>query len=217
MKYENARDVLPEDLLKEVQRFVSGRILYIPSGGGIEETTSYKKDLLKRNQMIKNLYRHGTSIGELADQYYLSLDSIKKIVYGKKGRDLPYHASLESAGLYMAEGLLEEWGRSFLMFNCQVCGQDLTDFESSTLFGVVKLPLRLVQDQDEARPIKDKSDAPLIVDYKDGKFYVPYQGGKLQALKGDRINSYQAIVNLKKKDDYATFMKHYGRHLKYIE
>ncbi|GAB6930533.1 hypothetical protein JCM10914A_45160 [Paenibacillus sp. JCM 10914] len=32
MKYENASDVIPEGLLKEVQKYAAGKLLYIPSG-----------------------------------------------------------------------------------------------------------------------------------------------------------------------------------------
>ena len=30
MKYENAADILPEDLLKRVQKFAAGRLIYVP-------------------------------------------------------------------------------------------------------------------------------------------------------------------------------------------
>lgn len=32
MKYENASDVIPEELLKEIQKYAAGKLLYIPSG-----------------------------------------------------------------------------------------------------------------------------------------------------------------------------------------
>jgi len=31
MKYENARDLLPEALLKQVQKYISGKVVYIPA------------------------------------------------------------------------------------------------------------------------------------------------------------------------------------------
>ena len=31
MKYENAKDIFPEDLLRQIQRYVSGKLIYIPS------------------------------------------------------------------------------------------------------------------------------------------------------------------------------------------
>jgi hypothetical protein len=32
MKYENANDILPEELLKEIQKYAGGKLLYIPAG-----------------------------------------------------------------------------------------------------------------------------------------------------------------------------------------
>lgn len=32
MKYENAGEVLPEELLKEIQKYAAGKLLYIPKG-----------------------------------------------------------------------------------------------------------------------------------------------------------------------------------------
>lgn len=47
-------------------------------------TSGYRQKLLKRNQMIYNEFVRGKTIADLADEYFLSMDSIKKIVYGKK-------------------------------------------------------------------------------------------------------------------------------------
>lgn len=33
MKYENANDILPKDLLEQVQKIAGGRLLYIPIAG----------------------------------------------------------------------------------------------------------------------------------------------------------------------------------------
>ena len=34
MKYKNAQDVLPDSLLKELQKYVSGETLYVPNAEG---------------------------------------------------------------------------------------------------------------------------------------------------------------------------------------
>ena len=31
LKYENAKDIFPEDLLRQIQRYVSGKLIYIPA------------------------------------------------------------------------------------------------------------------------------------------------------------------------------------------
>lgn len=72
MKYENARDILPEVLLIEIQKHAAGKLLYIPSGDDKRawgEASGYREQLLKRNRMIRNKYAHGITVSELADEY----------------------------------------------------------------------------------------------------------------------------------------------------
>lgn len=84
MKYLNAADVLPEELLKEVQEYVKGDLLYIPNDkrqirwGEKSGSRSY---FLKRNNDIKKMYKDGYSISEISDLYGLAFDTIKKILY----------------------------------------------------------------------------------------------------------------------------------------
>lgn len=90
MKYENAKEILPESLLKELQKYAGGKLLYIPIENetkGWREASGYRKKLFKRNVMISNRYKAGATLSELAEEYFLSLDSIKKIVYGKKKKN----------------------------------------------------------------------------------------------------------------------------------
>ena len=37
MKYINAAEILPEQLLKELQKYVDGKVLYIPKASGKKE------------------------------------------------------------------------------------------------------------------------------------------------------------------------------------
>lgn len=89
MKYVNASNILPENLIMEIQKYVQGETIYIP-----KPETSYRKwgtlsggrKLLdKRNSNIKCAFISGTSIQDLADEYFLSIETIKKIVYSKHG------------------------------------------------------------------------------------------------------------------------------------
>ena len=112
MKYENAKEILPEALLKEVQRYAGGKLLYIPVENESKswgEVSGYRQKLLKRNVMICNRYKKGETLSELAEEYFLSLDSIKKIVYGKKEKNLLFEPTVESSVQYANAGLLEEW------------------------------------------------------------------------------------------------------------
>lgn len=83
----NANKVLPEKLIMEIQKYVQGETLYIP-----KPETEYRKwgtssggrrQLDRRNEAIRNSFSSGCSIQHLAEQYYLSTETIKKIVYKK--------------------------------------------------------------------------------------------------------------------------------------
>lgn len=90
MKYENAKDILPDELLKELQKYAQGKIVYIPISEEKKqwgETSGYKDYLEERNSEIKNYFANGVSIEQLAESYCLSIESIKKIVYSKKRRN----------------------------------------------------------------------------------------------------------------------------------
>lgn len=88
MKYMNANKVLPEKLIVEIQKYIQGETLYIPK---LETeyrkwgTSSGGRQLLdRRNAAIRNSFINGSSIPQLAKEYYLSTETIKKIVYSHK-------------------------------------------------------------------------------------------------------------------------------------
>ncbi|ETT72932.1 hypothetical protein C173_12832 [Paenibacillus sp. FSL R7-277] len=90
MKYVNADVVLPQQLLQEIQKYMQGGMLYIPKPEGQHkrwgENSGGRSYLSARNQSIREHYASGLSVTELAEQFCLSADSIKKIVYGSKQR-----------------------------------------------------------------------------------------------------------------------------------
>lgn len=87
MKYINGEKVLPKELLDKIQEYVQGGYLYIPNAcekkSGWGEKSGSRDYLKKRNQEIKDKYENGTKIKNLAEEFYLSIHSIKKIVYSK--------------------------------------------------------------------------------------------------------------------------------------
>lgn len=118
MKYENAADILPDDLLKRVQKFAAGKLIYVPEAVGKRswgETSGYKRYLEERNREIKEYFVSGVSIENLADEYSLSVESIKKIVYSKAEKNLKYRCSLSSAKEFSQAGRLEDWVHLFLL------------------------------------------------------------------------------------------------------
>lgn len=85
MKYVNAAEILPDKLLKELQRYIEGEVLYIPKASGKKEWGSTSGSRLfyqKRNEEIKRLYKAGYSIEVLVGHYNLAYSTIKKIIYG---------------------------------------------------------------------------------------------------------------------------------------
>lgn len=84
MNYKNANDVFPKELLKEIQKYACGCLVYFPNE---KETKSWgsvsgKKEFLRqRNLNIKKEYKNGKTIYELSKKYYLSHYTIKKIIY----------------------------------------------------------------------------------------------------------------------------------------
>ncbi len=87
MKYKNAKEILPKDLMDEVQKYIEGEYLYIPKAEGSRkkwgDNSGYRRNLSMRNDSIRKEYINGATISELANKYYLSENTIKKIVYVK--------------------------------------------------------------------------------------------------------------------------------------
>ena len=58
MSYVNADEVLPEDLIREIQKYVDGKVLYIPRRSekaiGWGEKNGAKNRLAKRNKKLYN-------------------------------------------------------------------------------------------------------------------------------------------------------------------
>jgi Mor family transcriptional regulator len=82
-RYKNARDVLPEALVREIQKYVSGQHLYIPQTVRNEwgEKTGIRGEMERRNKEIAQKYVDGLSIPKLAEIYHLSEERIRTIVY----------------------------------------------------------------------------------------------------------------------------------------
>ncbi|MGH4124770.1 MAG: CD3324 family protein [Clostridium sp.] len=88
MKYINATEVLPPDLLNEIQTYIAGELLYIPQSNGQKNSwgskTGTKQEIINRNKQIRFEKENGKTIDELMLKYNLSYDTIKKIVYIRK-------------------------------------------------------------------------------------------------------------------------------------
>lgn len=85
MAYLKGEEALPPELLREIQKYVQGSLVYIPRpdnqrlGWGRKNGTRYMLD--KRDDTIRNAKARGRSVAELADEHGLSTDAIRKILY----------------------------------------------------------------------------------------------------------------------------------------
>lgn len=84
MQYKNGLVVLPPKLLKQVQEYVNGEIVYIPSKKSVKakwgEQSGTRALLEERNLMIYEASLNGQSVIDLSQQYFLSEDRIRRIL-----------------------------------------------------------------------------------------------------------------------------------------
>ena len=84
MKYKNASDVLPESLLREVQKYAAGETLYFPRDSQRKkwgEGSGARVYFQERNKEIRQKYLGKMSVEHLAEEYCLSVETIRKIVF----------------------------------------------------------------------------------------------------------------------------------------
>ena len=240
MKYENAEDIFPEQLLRHIQKYVSGKLIYIPSGNKRREwgeTSGYKQYLCERNRDIINKFSDGINIDQLSDEYYLSCDTIKKIVYSKKEVFiLEYKCTLSSAQNYAKSGRLEEWVHTYLLSD----GHNKEFSDGLKLFdryflGPIKMPLSLFHrccgpEEDMKYRVnedwfkkhvskledviqKEKDMPPLIVHFVDGQFELNDGNHRFEAYSHLGIKDYYVIIWITEKHEYELFLSKYGEYI----
>jgi len=84
VNYKNGRDVLPPSLLKELQGYIQGELIYIPKQdnqrAGWGEKSGTRRLIARRNEEIYGSYSDGSTVAELEQRYHLSGESIRKII-----------------------------------------------------------------------------------------------------------------------------------------
>ncbi len=87
MKYINAKTLLPEALVEELQNYIQAGYIYVPAKEEQHrswgEVSGYREELIRRNRQITEEYRNGASMDELAEKFCLSVYAIRKIIYQK--------------------------------------------------------------------------------------------------------------------------------------
>jgi hypothetical protein len=87
MNYVKAETILPDNLVKEIQKYIQGQYLYIPSEPQKikkwGENSGHREYIQNRNDDIRSKYEKGYTIDALAEDFFLSVYSIRKIIYAK--------------------------------------------------------------------------------------------------------------------------------------
>ena len=87
MKYINAAEILPEELLSEIQIYAEGKTLYIPSAQKVTawgEKSGSRRYFAERNRRIAARFASGCTVEQLSREFALSYDTVRKIVYKKQ-------------------------------------------------------------------------------------------------------------------------------------
>ena len=84
MSYKNGKELLPVRLLKEIQEYIQGELIYIPREENVRKAwgtgTGTREYMNTRNDEIYIKYKNGANIDFLMAAYNLCEDSIIKIV-----------------------------------------------------------------------------------------------------------------------------------------
>ncbi len=88
MRYIKAADVLPEELLREVQQYADGAYLYIPRLGENRlswgDRTRSKEETARRNRDIYARCQQGETPQMLAKAYFLTEKTIRRIILAQR-------------------------------------------------------------------------------------------------------------------------------------
>ena len=84
MSYIKAEEILPEEMIRQIQEYADGVYIYIPRKPGTRhawgQETDYKAELKIRNDRIQYDYAVGESVTALSRRYHLSEKSIRRIL-----------------------------------------------------------------------------------------------------------------------------------------
>ena len=84
VSYIKAEEILPEELIRQIQEYADGVYIYIPRKPGTRHSwgqeTDYRSELKARNDRIRSDYTAGTSVMALTRKYHLSEKSIRRIL-----------------------------------------------------------------------------------------------------------------------------------------
>lgn len=105
MKYLNGADILPDELINEIRKYIDGVYIYIPKSNLKRnkwgENTNHHREMELRNLHIYDKFLEGVNYIKLAECYHLSVKSIRRIILSQKRRMEPVKV--------MIKEILKEW------------------------------------------------------------------------------------------------------------
>ena len=88
MRYTNATQILPPELLAQIQEYADGIFLYIPRKEVNKRPwgslTSTRQELVRRNRNIFHQYLAGVTVAALAERYFLSPKTVHRIIKNQR-------------------------------------------------------------------------------------------------------------------------------------
>lgn len=116
MKYKNAGEILPPELVEEIQKYTQGGFLYIPKKDkqAHRAVTDYRIELEKRDLRIYKMHLEGMKNEQLARTFSLAQSSIRRILIAQRKRFEYMSGKIQS--------MLRSWGLQ---------GESLTQIYSS--------------------------------------------------------------------------------------
>ena len=88
MSYIKAEEILPEELIRQIQRYADGVCIYIPRKPGTRrawgQKTQYRAELRSRNEKIRSDHAAGIGISALSRMYHLTEKTIRRILQNRQ-------------------------------------------------------------------------------------------------------------------------------------
>ena len=185
---------------------------------------------------MKKDFAAGQTIEQLSEKYYLSVDSVKHIVYSKQERTMPeYNKTFSSVQTFARENKIDEWIHTYL----HDAGKNIPFSDGLKLFeryyiGPIKMPTDLFErntgpeegmkykiDKDwwpihvvalEDSIKKDPDMPPLIAHYVEHGFEMNDGNTRLQAYKNLGVQEVNIIIWITEQEEYEEFMSRYGNY-----
>jgi len=90
MSYIKAFEILPIEIIEQVQKYIDGEIIYIPKREGQKkswgENTDTKRVLSIRNASIYADYHYGMTTRQISEKYFLTEKSIQRIIRQERNK-----------------------------------------------------------------------------------------------------------------------------------